>query len=327
MVDLRIGCLNIYPGFRANGKTVSGPGLHFFEMLKAELEQLGYTPLFYEASKHRKMHFDILVCGCYPKNPEHMKHYKAKVKVFWTAENLIRVGLPLSRVLNHADYLIGYTNSADNSIDRRPNGKTLLRFPCYMFCCPGFMDSDEKLRELISQKNPQEEPGNDDVSFVARNANGGSRMKMVNSLRSHGYSVVCPSKIGRNTGRSVEQITGLSDWRHAKIEYLSRFRYNLCPENTCAPGYTTEKLFHAVLAGAIPIYWGHKETVVNDEIVNAECVAWCPNRHSISKEEINRATEKALSVGFFQAHAVERIAEIRDNFREILQEILDKIGK
>ena len=46
---------------------------------------------------------------------------------------------------------------------------------------------------------------------------------------------------------------------NGKVEFLRGYRFNLCPENSRtrgAGGYNTEKLAHAHLAGAVPVYWG-----------------------------------------------------------------------
>ncbi len=42
-----------------------------------------------------------------------------------------------------------------------------------------------------------------------------------------------------------------------KLEVLSQYQYAVCIENTCEPGYTTEKFQHAVLAGCRPV-WEHE---------------------------------------------------------------------
>ena len=39
------------------------------------------------------------------------------------------------------------------------------------------------------------------------------------------------------------------------------FKFNICFENSSAPGYVTEKPLQSFFAGTIPIYWGHKETM------------------------------------------------------------------
>jgi hypothetical protein len=41
-----------------------------------------------------------------------------------------------------------------------------------------------------------------------------------------------------------------------KLAYLRNYRFNLCPENSDAEGYCTEKLFEAIFSGCTPIYWG-----------------------------------------------------------------------
>lgn len=42
----------------------------------------------------------------------------------------------------------------------------------------------------------------------------------------------------------------------AKVDYYKDFKFVIAFENSSSPGYTTEKLFHAKVAGAVPIYWG-----------------------------------------------------------------------
>lgn len=41
-----------------------------------------------------------------------------------------------------------------------------------------------------------------------------------------------------------------------KINFMEEACFNLCYENSSYPGYVTEKLFHALYAGVVPIYWG-----------------------------------------------------------------------
>jgi hypothetical protein len=41
-----------------------------------------------------------------------------------------------------------------------------------------------------------------------------------------------------------------------KTDILSRCRFNFAYENTAIPGYVTEKIFDAMFAGCVPVYWG-----------------------------------------------------------------------
>ncbi len=54
----------------------------------------------------------------------------------------------------------------------------------------------------------------------------------------------------------------------SKIDLISKYRYNICFENSVYPGYTTEKLMEAKVAGCVPIYYG-TETVSSD--FNPKC--------------------------------------------------------
>jgi alpha(1,3/1,4) fucosyltransferase len=47
-----------------------------------------------------------------------------------------------------------------------------------------------------------------------------------------------------------------SDWPRTKIAFLSRYKFTIAFENQTYPGYTTEKIYHAMQAGSVPIYWG-----------------------------------------------------------------------
>jgi hypothetical protein len=41
-----------------------------------------------------------------------------------------------------------------------------------------------------------------------------------------------------------------------KVDFYKKYKFALTFENSSSPGYTTEKMFHAKVAGAVPIYWG-----------------------------------------------------------------------
>jgi hypothetical protein len=43
---------------------------------------------------------------------------------------------------------------------------------------------------------------------------------------------------------------------HTKLDFLDKFKFNLCFENATHPGYCTEKLYEALIGNTVPIYWG-----------------------------------------------------------------------
>ena len=48
-----------------------------------------------------------------------------------------------------------------------------------------------------------------------------------------------------------------------KFEFLRQHRFCICYENTRQPGYVTEKLLHAKMAGCVPLYWGALEAAAD----------------------------------------------------------------
>lgn len=49
-----------------------------------------------------------------------------------------------------------------------------------------------------------------------------------------------------------------------KMNTICNYKFNLCYENSLYPGYHTEKLFQAKIAGCIPIYWGDPTSIYHD---------------------------------------------------------------
>ena len=68
--------------------------------------------------------------------------------------------------------------------------------------------------------------------------------------------VDCPGKVMNNTDDLSVLETKLRDNFFAKIEFQKQYKFSIAFENKSAPGYITEKIWDAFLAGTIPIYWG-----------------------------------------------------------------------
>jgi len=53
-----------------------------------------------------------------------------------------------------------------------------------------------------------------------------------------------------------------------KLQYLSKYKFCFCFENTSAPGYVTEKIFDSFKAGCVPVYLGAPNV---EEYISSEC--------------------------------------------------------
>lgn len=61
-----------------------------------------------------------------------------------------------------------------------------------------------------------------------------------------------------------------------KVSFMRQFKFAICPENSDAFGYVTEKIFDAILSGCIPIYTGSSNqpepTLINSNAI----IFWNP---------------------------------------------------
>lgn len=88
-------------------------------------------------------------------------------------------------------------------------------------------------------------------AFVASNANPrrtARRLSIFHKLRAERH-VDSGGRAFNNVGGPVED----------KDAFLRGARFNLALENYASPGYTTEKIYQAMLARCIPIYWGNPD--------------------------------------------------------------------
>lgn len=67
-----------------------------------------------------------------------------------------------------------------------------------------------------------------------------------------------------------------------KHTFIRDYKFNICPENSNAEGYVTEKIFQAIDAGCIPIYWGANNNPEYD-ILNQDAILFWNQAQDNSK--------------------------------------------
>ena len=81
-------------------------------------------------------------------------------------------------------------------------------------------------------------------------------------------TVDCAGKLLHNTD---ELKTKYND---NKAEFLKQYKFYICPENASVEGYVTEKVFHAIGSGCIPIYWGSNNNPEPDVLNHDAILFW-----------------------------------------------------
>jgi len=83
----------------------------------------------------------------------------------------------------------------------------------------------------------------------------------------------CSGPLRPRLAGAFEEMRFGADWHGGAVEAYSGSKFVVAFENAQAPGYVTEKLALAFVAGAIPLYWGHADSA--REIFNAEAYVDC----------------------------------------------------
>lgn len=188
---------------------------------------------------------------------EHL-HYNQSVKIFWTGENQVPD-------FNFCDYALGFHHLQFE--DR------YMRYPLY-YCYRGayqrMMTKHQDVAEKLKTKTRF-------CTFVCSNGRGSeNRVQFFEALNAR-KPVDSGGKLLNNVGRPVADKMAFQDEAHFSMAF----------ENTCQPGYTTEKIVESFASCTIPIYYGDPRVV---EEFNPAAFVNC-NDYANFDEVIDRVLE------------------------------------
>lgn len=124
-----------------------------------------------------------------------------------------------------------------------------VRFPNWLTWMIPPHASNDDIKRIVARINKSRSKAVKDAVCINKHDTYGLRTKICDDL----YSIVYINYPGvwRHNDDDLWNL-----YNNNKIEYLSLFKFNICPENMDVPYYCTEKIFDAFLAGCIPIYAG-----------------------------------------------------------------------
>ncbi len=171
---------------------------------------------------------------------------KADVRIFFSGENL-----HLARWSHYADYMLSGPNPFDLGLGFDIfEDEHYLRFPLWLMYLFTPEVTEDDIRSVCKQLRFQIPDHRDKFcALISRWDPNGIRGNIHSSLASIGQ-IDCPSAFLHNDD-SLKSV-----FNDIKVDYLKQFRFNICPENSNALGYITEKIFESISAGCIPIYYG-----------------------------------------------------------------------
>ena len=134
------------------------------------------------------------------------------------------------------------------------------------------------------------------------------RERFVELLRSEGVQVDALGRCGSDNGDDFVPRRFSQKWHDDAVSLYASYKFVVAFENDDAPGYVTEKLGLAFLAGAVPIYWGPSTDHIfsNDSYVRCDDLEACA-RHvkRLDGDEVSyermRNTPKVNDLSILQA--------------------------
>lgn len=177
-----------------------------------------------------------------PGNSHIVRSRKKRVKIFYTPEN-IRPNM------NKYDWAFSYDYPDKFGSNRQ------FRLPFYTLLGAG--------RDLIKKNINVNKILKEKTKFCAFVYSHGSRERNFLFKELSKYKKIdSPGKVFNNM-KNIGSYASCRASRDSllvfdeKLEFLKPYKFVIAYENSSFPGYTTEKIYHPMLANALPIYWGN----------------------------------------------------------------------
>lgn len=166
-------------------------------------------------------------------------------KIFFSMENLDRKFTGWN--WKFGDYALPYVDLA-MGFSEIDNAK-YLRFPLWIKYVFSPLADKQEIVETVNRINTIHYPKTKECALIAGHDKHGTRSMVYEGLKDL-LTIECAGRWNNNT----TELWNI--YKDNKLDYLRKFKFNICPENVNTNLYVTEKLFEAFLSDAIPIYYG-----------------------------------------------------------------------
>ncbi len=240
-------------------------------------------------------------------NRDVINHTDCDINIFYSAENL--KSEPYWRYSDSflAERKIGLSMGFDYFEHER-----YCRFPNWMDVF--FVVQSDIPRVCNQLRYPDISNKTRFAALVSSHDRNGLRTNIMNTLEEIGQ-VSCPGKYRHNDDSLQNQ------FGDDKMAYLNQFQFNICPENSNAMGYVTEKVFQSIASGCVPIYWGSYNRPELEVLNQNAIIFWNPNgdnEDSVKLIEDLVRSPKLMQEFFSQPRLVSTAEEyISDSMRQI----------
>jgi hypothetical protein len=250
--------------------------VRFYNVWDGQTHDEMYWYRFIKAKGVLKSAKKIAIFSCF--GPRNIIQFEdSEIKIFLSGENLKR-----NCFAQYADHCLGEREiDLAMGLELFENDR-YVRFPIWMdYMFPPESTIDDIRTKCEAIRYPETKSKKKFCCMVASNAADGLRDEMFHAL----------SNIERvdSAGSHLHNDDSLKEkYADVKIDYMKQYIFNICPENTSAYGYTTEKLFESMTAGCIPIYWGAE--IADKAVINEDAIIFWDRKEN-GKKAVKQISE------------------------------------
>ena len=191
-------------------------------------------------------------------------------RIFFTGENV-----HYDAFHNYAQNMLNYPQIELSLGFDHVEDERYLRFPIWLLEMFPAHSSKEEIESICNRLSHQklEENRTRFCALVSGlcTLQGSDSLKMRTSMVENLNSVCnvdCAGKLLRNT-EDLQTV-----FHDNKAEFLKHYKFFICPENISVDGYVTEKVFHSIGSGCIPIYNGSLNNPEPDVLNHDAILFW-----------------------------------------------------
>jgi len=126
---------------------------------------------------------------------------------------------------------------------------------------PNYIRISYTLHFDVDIKNNIVDNKSKNLCMIASN-NAFPRSELVRKLLAKNIRVDCGGQLMNNIGYRID----------SKHDFMLDYYFNICPENSYAKGYCTEKIYESLQANCLPIYWG--DLSCDSDIINTNKILY-----------------------------------------------------
>lgn len=291
--------------FDRQQKANANQSICFFNWWESDSRSMWLRNFIVKRGLLKDSHKSIALCSVFGEK-EVLDLVDADVRIFFSGENLHN-----PRHAQYAGYMLEGKRPFDLGIgfdyfeDER-----YIRFPLwmmYMFAPDSTEDDIRKKCELL--RYPQIGQRDKFAALIARADWNGKRGELADAMSKY-CDIKYPSAFRHNDDSLKDT------FEDNKIAYLKQFKFNICPENTNAMGYVTEKLFESIEAGCVPMYWGAYGNP-EPEVLNLDAIIMDPDEFNI--EDYDRISQLPRLKDGAEQYIVDNFMKLEEKLKDLCQ--------